>query len=88
MPFGDRLESVATDRHDGPLEPGGVEGEELAQFRHVTGRSRHRSEEQVLSSTSFVAHGARGSQRHVERHASTGVQLERGHQETVGELRS
>ncbi len=56
-----------------------VEREEFCHLGHLTASGRNDAEEQMLSSTMFVAHGAGSPQRHIEGQPRTGVQQEAIH---------
>jgi len=56
-----------------------IEREEFSHLRDLTATGRNDAEEQMLSSTVFVAHCACGPQRHIEGQPRTGVQKEAIH---------
>jgi hypothetical protein len=63
-----------------PFGPKSVEREEFRHFGHLSAGSRNDAEEQMLSSTMFVAHGAGRPQRHIEGQPRAGVQQEAIHE--------
>ena len=69
-----RRAAVRTKRVDRALQPEGVQGEQLGHLQHFTARGRDDTEQEMFSSTSFVAHGRSRPECHIQGQPRAGVQ--------------